>query len=87
MSLALIRNCLMAALRSMAASPLQSAIAIGSLALGLWAAILAGVIAVNQTGYDRFIPGSDQIYAATFQGLDGGGARRGAGASRVSTRG
>ena len=43
MSLALARNCLMAALRSMAGSPVQSAIAIGSLALGLWAAILAGV--------------------------------------------
>ncbi len=83
--MALIRNCLMAALRNMAGSPLQSAIAVFSLALGLWAAILGGVIAANQAGYDRFIPGSHQLYIATFQGIGGGGARKGAGAGRMST--
>ena len=86
MSLALLRNWLMAALRSMAASPLQSAIAIGSLAIGLWAAILAGVIADNQANYDRFIPGSHQLYIATFQGLGGGGdVHFGAGPAPAST--
>jgi putative ABC transport system permease protein len=64
---ALLHNCLMAALRNLGASPVQSAIAIGSLAIGLWAAILAGVIADNQAGYDRFIPDSRQIYMATLQ--------------------
>ncbi len=67
MSPALIRNWLVSALRSMAGSPLQSAIAVGSLAIGLWAAILAGLIVANQTGYDRFLPGSRQIYIATLQ--------------------
>ncbi len=85
MSPALIRNCLMAALRNMAASPVQSAIAVGSLAIGLWAAILAGVITANQAGYDRFIPGSDQIYLATFQGLECGDVHVGNGGCRVST--
>jgi len=66
MKLALIRNWLMACLRGMAASPVQSAIAIGSLAIGLWAAILAGLIVVNQTGYDKFIPGSRQLYLMVF---------------------
>jgi putative ABC transport system permease protein len=76
-NLALFRNCLMAALRNLAGNPVQSAIAIGSLAIGLWAAILAGIIADNQAGYDRFIPGSRQIYTATFQGLATGDVMRG----------
>lgn len=85
MSLALIRNCLMAALRNMGSSPLQSAIAVGSLALGLWAAIIAGVITVNQTGYDHFIPGSGQLYIATFQGLSCGDVHLGGGKCRASS--
>jgi putative ABC transport system permease protein len=83
-SLALLRNCLMAALRNLAGSPAQSAIAIGSLAIGLWAAILAGVIAGNQAGYDRFVLGSRQIYTATFQGLGCGDVHFGGGGCKVS---
>jgi putative ABC transport system permease protein len=82
----MLKHIAIAALRNMMASPLQSAIAIGSLVLGLWAAILAGVITVNQTGYDRFIPGSRQLYIATFQGLgDCGDVHLGGGKCRVST--
>jgi putative ABC transport system permease protein len=82
----MLRHFTITALRDIAASPLQSAIAIFSLAIGLAGAILAVVIAANQTGYDHFIPGSRQLYIATFQGLGGSGdVHFGSGPPRVST--
>jgi putative ABC transport system permease protein len=58
----MLRHFLTAALRNMAANRLQSAIAIFGLAIGLMAAILAGIIIHNQAHFDSFIPGSERVY-------------------------
>jgi hypothetical protein len=44
----MLRHFFITALRNMAANRLQSAIAILGLAVGLWAAIMAGLLIVNQ---------------------------------------
>src|SRR5580658_9882933 len=58
----MIQHYLITAWRNLAANKLQSAIAIGGLTIGLTAAILAGIVGVNQFSFDHFIPGHDQLY-------------------------
>nr|MBA2587012.1 ABC transporter permease [Alphaproteobacteria bacterium] len=58
----MLRHLLVTALRNLAANRLQSAIAISGLAIGLMAAILAGIVIRNQAHFDSFIPGSEQVY-------------------------
>jgi putative ABC transport system permease protein len=58
------RNCLAAALRSLARSRVYSAISVFGLALGLCAAILAGLIVRNETSYDHYLPGFERLYLA-----------------------
>jgi len=58
------RNCLAAALRSLARSRLYSAISVCGLASGLCAVILVGLIIRNESSYDHFIPGYEHIYLA-----------------------
>ncbi len=68
----MLRHYLIVALRNMAATRLQSAIAILGLAVGLWAAIAAGLLIVNQTSFDSFIPGSRSLYVVAMKnGLPG----------------
>jgi putative ABC transport system permease protein len=68
----MFRHYLTTALRNLAANRLQSAIAILGLAVGLWAAIVAGLLIVNQTSYDSFIPGSRSLYVVAMKnGLPG----------------
>jgi putative ABC transport system permease protein len=69
----MLRHFFITALRTLAANRLQSAIAIFGLAVGLMAAILAGIIIHNQAHFDSFIPGSERIYLVaqkmTFPGM------------------
>lgn len=60
----MFRNCLAAALRSLARSRIYSAISVAGLAIGLCAAILVGLIVQNESSYDRFLPGYQHIYLA-----------------------
>lgn len=60
----MFRNCLAAALRSLARSRVYSAISVFGLAVGLCAAILAGLIVRNETSYDHFLPGFERLYLA-----------------------
>jgi putative ABC transport system permease protein len=59
-----LRNCLAAALRSLARSRVYSAISVFGLALGLCAAILAGLIVRNETSYDHYLPDFERLYLA-----------------------
>ncbi len=63
----MFRHYLIAAWRNLTANKLQSAIAIFGLALGLTAAILAGVVTVDAFSRDHFIPGHDRIYFAVME--------------------
>src|SRR3954467_11313249 len=58
----MLRHFLTAALRNLAATRLQSAIAILGLAIGIWAATLDGLVIASQYSFDSFIPGSDRLY-------------------------
>src|ERR1700684_2580912 len=69
----MFRNYLSAAWGDLRRSPVQSFIAIGGLAIGLCAAILAGLVILNQTSYDHFIPGYERVYLATVKATLGGG--------------
>jgi putative ABC transport system permease protein len=60
----LFRNCLAAALRSLARSRVYSAISVFGLAIGLCAALLVSLIVRNETSYDHFLPGYERIYLA-----------------------
>ena len=60
----MFRHYLIAAWRNLASNKLQSAIAIFGLAIGLTAAILAGVVTLDAFSHDHFIPGYDRIYYA-----------------------
>ena len=60
----MLRNCLAAALRSLARSRVYSAISVFGLALGLCAAILAALIVRNETSYDHYLPGFERLYLA-----------------------
>ena len=58
----MFRNWLSAAWGDLARSPVQSFIAIGGLAIGLWAAIITGILTVNAFGYDHIVPGHERLY-------------------------
>jgi putative ABC transport system permease protein len=58
----MLRHFFIATLRSLSATRLQSAIAILGLAVGLWVAIMDGLLVFNQYTYDSFIPDADQLY-------------------------
>jgi len=62
----LFRNCLMAALRDLGRSRLQSAITIGSLAIGLMAAVITGALTRDAFNTDHFLPGYQQVYFAAM---------------------
>jgi putative ABC transport system permease protein len=63
----MFRHYLIAALRNMAATRLQSIIAIFGLSVGLWAAIVAGLLIANQTSFDSFISGSRSLYLVAMK--------------------
>src|SRR6185437_4748741 len=63
----MLKHYLIAAWRNLLAGRLQSAIAIGSLSIGIAAAILAGLVIRNQLQYDHFISGYQQVYFLTLQ--------------------
>jgi len=71
----MLRHFLITTWRSLEANRLQSAIAIFGLSLGLAAAILAGLLIVNQLSFDHFIPGSDSLYFAATKDPFGGSRR------------
>ena len=58
----MFRHYLIAAWRNLAANALQSTIAMGGLALGLAAAVLAGLMVRNQLNYNSFLPGHERLY-------------------------
>jgi putative ABC transport system permease protein len=57
-----LHNYLICALRNFARSKLYASISILGLAIGLCAAILMSLVIRNQLGYDRFVPGFENIY-------------------------
>lgn len=69
----ILRHFLITTWRSLQANLLQSVIAIFGLSLGLAAAILAGLVIVNQLSFDHFIPGHDDLYFAAIKNPFGGG--------------
>src|SRR5690242_16320340 len=68
----MVRHFLIAALRNMAANRLQTAIAIFGLAIGLAAAIIAGLVVRNQFTYDSFLPNHERLYVLGTDALEGG---------------
>jgi putative ABC transport system permease protein len=68
----MFRHYLVTALRNLAVNKLQSAIAIGGLAIGIAAAILAGLIVANQASYDDFLPLHERLYLVTLEASLGG---------------
>src|SRR4029077_18934083 len=60
----MFRNFLAAALRHLARNRVYAAISVLGLAVGLWAALIEGLVLRNQFGYDHFIPGYQRIYMA-----------------------
>jgi putative ABC transport system permease protein len=60
----MLRNYLKSALGDLRRHPWQSAIAIGGLAIGLMAAIAAGISILSLFTYNHFVPGYDRIYYA-----------------------
>ena len=58
----MFRNWLSAAWGDLARSPVQSLIAIGGLAIGLWAGIITGILTVNAFDHDHFVPGHERLY-------------------------
>jgi putative ABC transport system permease protein len=60
----MFRNFLAAAIRHLARNRVYAAISVLGLAVGLWAALLEGLVLRNQFGYDHFIPGYQRIYVA-----------------------
>src|SRR5689334_7824403 len=69
----MLRHFLITTWRCLQANRLQSAIAIFGLSLGLAAAILAGLLIVNQMSFDHFIPGHDDLYLAAVKNPFGRG--------------
>lgn len=60
------RNCLSAALRNLSRNRLYAAINIADLAIGLTAAIFAFLFVREESSYDRFIPGHENIYRVSM---------------------
>jgi len=60
----MLKHIAIAALRNMMASPLQSAIAILGLSVGIAAALLTAAVIRNQLSFDHFIPGHERTYIA-----------------------
>jgi putative ABC transport system permease protein len=60
----MFRNFLAAAVRHLARNRVYAAISVLGLAVGLWAALIEGLVLRNQFGYDHFIPGYQRIYMA-----------------------
>jgi putative ABC transport system permease protein len=60
----MVRHIVIAALRSLTRSPLLSFITIGSLAVGLMAAILTGLLIRDAVTLDHFLPGYERTYFA-----------------------
>jgi putative ABC transport system permease protein len=58
----MLRHFFIAAIRSMAANRLLTAISVFGLAIGIAAAILTGQVIRNQLSYDHFIPGHERTY-------------------------
>jgi len=71
----MLRHFLVTTWRTLQANPLQSAIAIFGLSLGLAAAILASLLIVNQLSFDHFIPDHDDLYFAAIKDPFGGGTQ------------
>jgi putative ABC transport system permease protein len=61
---ALVRHCLVAWMRNLAANPLLSAIAILGLAIGIAGAILMALVARVPLGYNSVVPDNDRIHLA-----------------------
>jgi hypothetical protein len=70
----MLRNYLAAALRNLARNRFYSGLSIASLAIGLCAALLTGLVIRNQLSYDHFIRGYERTYLAGFR--SGGAAAR-----------
>lgn len=58
----MFRNCMAAALRHLARNKLYAAISVLGLAVGLCAALLAGLVVHDRLNQDHFIPGYERIY-------------------------
>ncbi|HWY61410.1 MAG TPA: FtsX-like permease family protein [Rhizomicrobium sp.] len=78
----MFRNCLSAAWGDLARNPMQSAIAIGGLAVGLMAAIIAGIVTFDAFSRDHFIPGYDRIYFAVMEAHNATGDKYSTGTPR-----
>ncbi|HTC84092.1 MAG TPA: ABC transporter permease [Rhizomicrobium sp.] len=72
----MMRHFLITTWRTLQANRLQSVIAIFGLSLGISAAILAGLLIVNQLSFDHFLPGHDNLYFAAIKDPFGGGGKR-----------
>jgi len=68
----MFRSYLAAALRNLARSGLYSAISIFGLAVGLCAAILAGLVARNQLAFEHFVPGYENTYLGVSELMPSG---------------
>lgn len=60
----MLRSALASALRNLARNRMYVAIGVIGLAVGLWAALMAGVVVRNQLGFDRQVSGHEQVYLA-----------------------
>jgi len=58
----MFRHYLISALRNMAANRLQSAIALGGLAIGIATALMMALAIRSQLSFDDFIPGHERLY-------------------------
>ncbi|MEO8314344.1 MAG: ABC transporter permease [Pseudomonadota bacterium] len=68
----MFRSALAAALRHLARTRLYTAISVFGLAIGLWAALIAGLVIRSQQDFDSGVAGRDQVYLlATHSNLPG----------------
>ncbi len=63
----MLRHTLAAALRNLSRNRLYGALSILGLALGLAAAILAGLYIASELNYDRFAPGHQRVFVVTTE--------------------
>src|SRR5215469_13997001 len=57
----MFRNVLTTALRNLARNRLYAAISIGGLAIGMAAALLAGLFIRDELSFDSFVPGHERV--------------------------